>query len=648
MKKGLLLAMGLGAGLGLMAQAPLVNGVKKVDLTLSKKSQADAESMSFYNQSQNSQRSGNGNSVQAVGTQFSSSHNGFTLLVSQSECLTANEALGVVLFTHRKSIDNPASVNSNSGTIQATWTLNNGGAWDSLYYDNDGSRLYRYPSGAIFNPSANTTMTNAYWLSAGPYTAGSWDGYYFTNMQFNNTNLTNNVYDNGSTGVNGLGFPRISMIATPNHGWVTAGLYGDVNGTTAAAQAFRGAAIVKATPSGSTFNWTVDSIKPNFHQSGGSADAFTLTHLAFSPNGMIGYAVFFGVDNAAVTSAERSFLPLVWKTTDAGTTWTRMPLESFASNAAIQQFLIPASNNTTKAWFSQSEGSDVTVDNNGNLHIFCEVGSGASDDNDSLGFTWTRTGGGDGSLAKAYMYDVFTTSTGWDAWLVDSLMSTSATNNSIFTDGSAVLATDARMQISRSEDGTKMFYCWTDTRDFSLGGGENAFGDLYGKARDLSTNMATAEIQFTTSQDFYFHYNSNTALPMVGGWMVPTTNSNTRNGSNDMTTIADHYYVDNINFPTTAFNVAIGVNEQVASFGSVNLFPNPANEMINVSLNLVKAENVSITMFNAMGQAVMTENRDMAAGATNIQFNTANLAAGVYFVNVAAGNATTTTKVVVE
>ncbi|MGL4598838.1 MAG: T9SS type A sorting domain-containing protein, partial [Bacteroidia bacterium] len=179
-------------------------------------------------------------------------------------------------------------------------------------------------------------------------------------------------------------------------------------------------------------------------------------------------------------------------------------------------------------------------------------------------------------------------------------------------------------------------------------GGENAFGDLYGKGRDLSTNMATAEIQFTTSQDFYFHYNSNTALPMVGGWMVPTTNSATRNGSGDMTTIADHYYVDNINFPTTSFNIAIGVNEQVASFGSVNLFPNPANELVNVNINLVQAENVAITMFNAMGQAVLFENRDMAAGATNVQFNTSNLASGVYFVNVAAGNATTTTKIVVE
>lgn len=108
-----------------------------------------------------------------------------------------------------------------------------------------------------------------------------------------------------------------------------------------------------------------------------------------------------------------------------------MPVNDFSTIPAISTYLIPASDGNLKPWFDQSQGADIVVDNNGELHIVCTISSGSSDDNDSLGYSWTLTGQ-NGTTAKHYIYDVHTSPTGWDAWLIDSLMTSTSTNNTIF------------------------------------------------------------------------------------------------------------------------------------------------------------------------------------------------------------------------
>src|SRR5688500_15869669 len=141
MKKGLLVAFGVSASLLAFAQSPQLVP-HKVDLMLNSKSTADPAAPSFYSTAHGSQRNSNP-TVQMTGTMFSSSRNAYTLLVSQSNCMTANQALGVAMFTHRISADwSPAGVNS--GYIQNSWTVNDGTSWDSMYYDNDNVQLFRY------------------------------------------------------------------------------------------------------------------------------------------------------------------------------------------------------------------------------------------------------------------------------------------------------------------------------------------------------------------------------------------------------------------------------------------------------------------------------------------------------------------------
>jgi hypothetical protein len=67
------------------------------------------------------------------------------------------------------------------------------------------------------------------------------------------------------------------------------------------------------------------------------------------------------------------------------------------------------------------------------------------------------------------------------------------------------------------------------------------------------------------------------------------------------------------------------VEEQVSSNTKMNLYPNPAVDQLNITLN----QNTDIVIYNIMGQNVMTVEGHAGANTINIS----NLMSGVYFVN---------------
>jgi hypothetical protein len=642
MKKGLLLAIGVTATMSLVAQQQQECVARKMNLTLEQTTRNDAEqSPSFYSQAHNTQRLGGSPTTQITGTHISSSWNALTLLVSQSNCLTANQALGLVMFTHRISIDWPAA-GVNSGYIQQSWTTNNGGSWDSTYTDNDGVTLFRYPSGAILNTTGNTNIANANFVIAGPYTDGTaWQGYYASNGSFiSGFGHTGNPVASNNTN----SFPRIDMAAYANNtAWFTGGIYtDDDNGA-----GYSGAVINKADWDGaSTVTWSSTNVTPAFHADGaGVNDCYTMTHVAFNAAGSVGYIVFFGVQAAASTPETRTFSPIVYQTTDSGATWGSVwaPFD-FSTIPVISQNIFPTnSGQYVKPWFSMNNGSECLVDVNNNLHVICTIESGYSDSNDSLSYTGAPTG-----FTTHYIYDVYTTGMNtWDAVLVDSILCDPTTTQSPFTDGSAAYDLDARLQASISPSRDHIFYLWADT-DPQLAGGENAYPDIYGVGIDWTTDMKTQKKQFTNDGEGYWHYNSNNALVSGSTYTIPTTNSIDRDGTHITLNPFDHYYINNVTFDESEFTIPIGINESIATFGTVAAYPNPANEVLNLNITLNNSEMTVITMTNMLGQVVMTENKTLAAGANTVQLNTSNLQAGVYFVNVTAAGSTATSKIVVE
>jgi len=71
---------------------------------------------------------------------------------------------------------------------------------------------------------------------------------------------------------------------------------------------------------------------------------------------------------------------------------------------------------------------------------------------------------------------------------------------------------------------------------------------------------------------------------------------------------------------------------------SVNVFPNPFNSQTTISFHLSTAENVSIKLYNLLGQQVadIVNDRFYTAGSNKIIFNGANLSTGTYFISISS------------
>lgn len=87
------------------------------------------------------------------------------------------------------------------------------------------------------------------------------------------------------------------------------------------------------------------------------------------------------------------------------------------------------------------------------------------------------------------------------------------------------------------------------------------------------------------------------------------------------------------------YNPANGIDDHAIDAASVNCFPNPANEKTNLSFTLTAASEVTIEVFDALGNRVesISNNGQLAAGTHTQVISTENYAAGMYFVTVTTG-----------
>ena len=109
----------------------------------------------------------------------------------------------------------------------------------------------------------------------------------------------------------------------------------------------------------------------------------------------------------------------------------------------------------------------------------------------------------------------------------------------------------------------------------------------------------------------------------------------------------DCAWVDNVTFPP--FNTSIGIVETpgVVSFG---LYPNPTNGSSAITYNLEEQSDVTISITDAQGRLVQTvqQNGMQTAGQHTATWNSAGLAAGIYFVNLNVNGKNTVQRVVVQ
>jgi hypothetical protein len=99
---------------------------------------------------------------------------------------------------------------------------------------------------------------------------------------------------------------------------------------------------------------------------------------------------------------------------------------------------------------------------------------------------------------------------------------------------------------------------------------------------------------------------------------------------------------------TTIFlvDVTVGLNE-MASSSNLTIFPNPANETVNVAFDQNTNDLIQIELIDATGR-VVAQNQSIEIGANNVSFDVTNLSSGFYTVRLTNANGIENQKLMIQ
>jgi hypothetical protein len=382
------------------------------------------------------------------------------------------------------------------------------------------------------------------------------------------------------------------------------------------------------------FDWQIPVVKvlPALKEDG-RIDA---NRIAWSVDGSVGYLYGTAVDSSETYNPYGVEWPVIYKTTDHGVTWNKMPAFDFSTIPIFQDYLYPTRADTTKIiprwynkWASETNEREngATVDMYGNLHIFGLIRSTMSLHPDSLNYFYT--------LEPRYMFDVYMKNGGgWDAIYVDSLVSVDPPDP-----GSYGISWDHQTQMTRSADGSKVFCVWTDTDPMFAP--ENTNPDIKGFGFDLLTGKGTPVKNFTTvtlywginwwmrvaDQVFYDAASHTSTLPI-------TTSTPGATSSDPLT----HDYLTGAEIADNEFSILVGKKEikPIAAICPVSSnYPNPFRDFTTIRVQLDKPSQVTLQISTMTGEKIMSLDKGiMPAGVNRLNINGQSLSAGLYFYTV--------------
>jgi hypothetical protein len=638
MKKQLLFFVCVLMSISIMAQSPLRNNtpVKSSQHWMElNQNLADPEQPFTVNMVPGSPK--------AVKFPVSSSANVYTLLVSESSCLSYNSSLKTINFVHRA---NPSGgLGTSSGNVVSSYSTTGGILWTQAFLTND-TKSNRYPSGVLYNPVGNTEPSNAFVVGSGPVTDGTnWVENFWASTRLNGNN-SSVVYENYS--VYNQEFPRFGFsagsdgklhvlgnkyifttgvgVTTFNHLTMNNGTFNSAN---------------------NKFDWTRVNIVPSIAKLAADNTYEVATYsTAWSADGSTGYVYIIGIDSAYPNT---SYVPILYKSIDAGASWVKQPNFDFSTLSAISAniWATLGDPNTARPYFS-SEGEGV-VDNNGNFHWFGIVKGAYSTHPDSLGYTFL--------FEDNVLYHLWTTTSGWDAEQVDVIW----TNSVASTDGQYGSGTDAtgwdhRIQAARSNDGTKVFCVWSDTDTLfavlNASGREiNSSPDLHAWGKNLTTSTVYPSTNFTfgtpLEAECFFHYVSEVIIEDGTNLIIPVTIAEIDQVSvNGPALPVYHYYVRNIGWgPTIGLNEA----EKVPVMEVSEVYPNPTSGLTNLDITLQEHSNLSLQVLDMAGRIVLSKDfSNLGAGMHRLNFDMSAAARGIYVCRIQAGEKSITKKLSVE
>ncbi|MBP7808169.1 MAG: T9SS type A sorting domain-containing protein [Bacteroidia bacterium] len=626
---------------------------------------------------------------------FTGSMDVFAYTISQSNPLHYNPSTNAVSFVARKSSTYTAATNNNSSAIVGLYTTNFGTTWNETCLWTNSTNLTRYVQGGMWNPLGNTNINNIWMVACGPITTGSaWDGNWYASKQLSTPGTTTP----GIVGVDQQSFldssPTLKKHSMSRYSFTTIDggfarsigtIVNDINATNNVAYGLRGAALVKGQFNAGAFVWSVDSFIPpvNTKPSNGTKLLKDVALQAWSENGSVGYIVMIG-SRLGASPIMHGMQPIVYVTTNSGITWSLLPANNFTDpvnfSGLYQRTYATASNtNVICANFSGSEGFDAAVDVNGQLHFVTTVLGHSSNHLDSLNYryafgpeqySYRETG----PFFYPVIYDFYTKSSGgWNYHMVDS-MGTEGPSGLIgqpgytynpWSNGSgSKISYDARIQVSRTADGSKIFYSWAESDSTVVGAKWNIYPDILMKGFDVVAYKVTPRINVTMgvtniNSDAYFHYMSGTASgSSLTCNTVPITI--TRNPTYDGSTDVNTFYLDGAQLCPSNFSLTpmaykslwcpwvVSVKTEEALNFYVSNFPNPANDATTIVVGLKEASNFEVVIYNSIGQMVDTYKVNGQVGSNEINIDLSNFKSGIYFYNVKVGGSVVTKKLIVQ
>jgi hypothetical protein len=578
-------------------------------------------------------------------------------------------------------------------------------AWDSTLVYADATNWSRYPQGGIYSPNGNHNIEAAYAVAMGPVTAtgGGWIGSYYATKSLTSTVQKNATgpdqqFFSHTTPFNSSTSPQMTKHYFPRYGfsqcdngmvYSLGGLYDQYGQVTAGQpENFRGALLAKGNFVSGAMVWTPDSmIPPVIMTSANARQVFGQPYMAWDDAGAVGYVMFIGARTGA-TSSNKGWQPIIYKTTNSGNSWTLINGIDF-NTASTWDFVLNSMRsvniNTTLSvpFFNVGEGIDCSVDKNGKLHIGSTVVGTSSTNNDSLGYTWqfgtNKYSWIYANTAWPYLFDFIGDGSGpWTFKTIDSVGTEGPGTTSTDPGNSAncwgnqsqtsPASSDMRIQLSRTYDGEFILYSWgeSDTTLTTSNLKWNEFPNIRMKAlRMCDLSVSSDKYLVSSPQSGYhprvrdkafFHFMSrqsrgDQSTPSTAQFTVPLTVSNNPLclGDNPIDTYFGRVVVS-YSFATAACGstVTIGINNPAGEVRNTRLYPNPAKNSFNIDIVLNVSNDISVYVYNAIGQKVSTLKVNGQIGENTVKMDMNGANPGVYFVKIKSGSTESTKKVIIE
>ncbi len=92
----------------------------------------------------------------------------------------------------------------------------------------------------------------------------------------------------------------------------------------------------------------------------------------------------------------------------------------------------------------------------------------------------------------------------------------------------------------------------------------------------------------------------------------------------------NNIFIDDINI----FGISTSIAQTSLDEDGVKIYPNPANNNLNIILDLTKNSEIEINIKDVTGKTLLAKNNKLLKGENKLQVETTNLSSGLYFVQI--------------